>query len=70
MKSINTKFLALSGIIAAVTIILFALGLFIPFLTIVTILGIPFAACLMELKTNIKYSTYIIYKFVFIAMKS
>lgn len=56
MKSINTKFLALSGIIAAVTIILFALGLFIPFLTIVTILGIPFAACLMELKTNIKYS--------------
>ena len=56
MKRINIKFLALSGILTSITIILFALGLFIPFLTIITILGIPFAACLMELKTDIKYS--------------
>ena len=61
MNKINTHFLALSGILSGITIIMFFLGLYIPFLSVILILGIPFAAALMELKANIKYSLIYIF---------
>ena len=61
MNKINTHFLALSGILSGITIIMFFLGLYIPFLSVIMILGIPFAATLMGLKANIKYSLIYIF---------
>ena len=55
METNKLQNLTITSIICAISIVFFVLGIYIPFLSLITIVGIPFATCLVDLKTDIKH---------------
>ncbi len=55
METNKLQNLTITAIICAISIVFFVLGIYIPFLSLITIVGIPFATCLVDLKTDIKH---------------